>query len=86
MEDDENPPMDVQLPKDVEEIVMALNALTVIERLHFVKRMLFNRAGERDEPAYDKAMAVAAELMDETLDLMKHAPRAFHEWDSPKPR
>jgi hypothetical protein len=86
MEDNENPPSDLELPKDVEEIVMALNALTVMERLHFVKRMLFNRAGERDEPDYDKAMAVAAELMEETLGLMKHAPRAFHEWDGPKPR
>jgi hypothetical protein len=83
MEDDENQTPQVDMPKDVEEIVMALNALTVMERLHFVKRMLFNRAGERDEPDYDKAMAVAAELMDETLRLMKRAPRAFHEWDSP---
>jgi hypothetical protein len=75
----------IEPTKDVQEILLALDSLSVMERLHFVKRMLFNRAGPPDEPHYDKAMAVAAELMEATLRLMKHAPREFHEWDGPRP-
>ena len=57
-------------------IVRAMNGLTIIERLEFVKNVIFDRGGSKDHEGRDPVLVTAADVLRGVIGVLKKYPEA----------
>lgn len=60
--------------RSIQSLALAFDDLPILARLEFISNLLCDRAGERGKPTRDKALAVADQVMDEVIRVLRTVP------------
>jgi len=56
--------------------VIAMNDLTILARLEFVKNIIFDKGGDKNGLPNDNELILANDVLDDVIEVLKKYPRA----------